>query len=534
MLDIHIGKVGEDDRFNLGKAVTPEEFLEFIKGKNIDDLVSKVDTKSFGPFQFELKHFLRNGPGSEYRYVYDPARPGKVIDIEHLLAAASIGGLGEELGFLNELDQASEYPHSAGREEDFRSNRQGERFGTRYLGQHGSLEADFREYFEDRAREETPLREQPTLLQTPRLEVEATQELLENLDYLEENQINGRFNAETAIALRKFQGDRSLPETGDLDFQTWRALAAEGGIDEFKEYAIAAKEFGEEHGRLTFRDTGNKVEVIQGELAKLGYLSGENINGRFDRTTVEATRKFQEENGLPVNGTIDFRTYRALTETAPEQVQETRPVEQSQINQPEAYPTLRLEDSGPAVEELQTRLKNLSYEVGEIDGQYGSKTAAAVREFQSNNNLSPDGVAGPQTWQALHEATSERLQPATRDLNAPSTEAPSQKDAADSLPRRLWRNFTGALGLAGEIGKDEVSFALPSSGREIFIRGETTTQTVWGTVGQDLFATLQVRDGELLADISQREVAEEAVRHVGNALQVAESISQESQEALEA
>ena len=36
-----------------------------------------------------------------------------------------------------------------------------------------------------------------------------------------------------------------------------------------------------------------------------------------------------------------------------------------------------------------------------VDGIFGSKTTAAVRDFQSNNGLSVDGIVGPNTWRTL-------------------------------------------------------------------------------------------------------------------------------------
>lgn len=53
--------------------------------------------------------------------------------------------------------------------------------------------------------------------------------------------------------------------------------------------------------------------------------------------------------------------------------------------------------SGQEVTNIQTRLKNWGYYTGAVDGVYGSRTVAAVKRFQQNNGLTPDGIAGSQT-----------------------------------------------------------------------------------------------------------------------------------------
>lgn len=63
-------------------------------------------------------------------------------------------------------------------------------------------------------------------------------------------------------------------------------------------------------------------------------------------------------------------------------------------------------DSGDAVEELQTLLNKLGYNVGTVDGEFGDKTDAQVRKFQSDNGLSVDGIAGNATMNKLKSLTS--------------------------------------------------------------------------------------------------------------------------------
>lgn len=62
--------------------------------------------------------------------------------------------------------------------------------------------------------------------------------------------------------------------------------------------------------------------------------------------------------------------------------------------------------SGSKVKELQEKLNSLNYSCGTADGDYGSKTAEAVRKFQRDNGLTADGIAGPLTLAAIDKAIS--------------------------------------------------------------------------------------------------------------------------------
>lgn len=57
--------------------------------------------------------------------------------------------------------------------------------------------------------------------------------------------------------------------------------------------------------------------------------------------------------------------------------------------------------SGADVMALQIRLNALGYECETADGAFGKKTEAAVKAFQTDNGLKADGIAGPQTLEAL-------------------------------------------------------------------------------------------------------------------------------------
>lgn len=62
---------------------------------------------------------------------------------------------------------------------------------------------------------------------------------------------------------------------------------------------------------------------------------------------------------------------------------------------------LRQGASGGEVKELQRRLKMWGYYNGAVDGVYGKQTVEAVKYFQRKNGLTPDGIAGKSTFEAL-------------------------------------------------------------------------------------------------------------------------------------
>jgi len=67
------------------------------------------------------------------------------------------------------------------------------------------------------------------------------------------------------------------------------------------------------------------------------------------------------------------------------------------------HPLLRKGSRGAAVSHLQTLLKNHGASPGAVDGDFGPKTLAAVKHFQSSHHLGVDGVVGPHTWAALDQ-----------------------------------------------------------------------------------------------------------------------------------
>lgn len=68
-----------------------------------------------------------------------------------------------------------------------------------------------------------------------------------------------------------------------------------------------------------------------------------------------------------------------------------------------SLPTVRKGDSGNAVKILQAFLVAYEYSIGisGIDGEFGSDTESAVRQFQKNSKIEVDGIVGKDTWSEL-------------------------------------------------------------------------------------------------------------------------------------
>ena len=91
---------------------------------------------------------------------------------------------------------------------------------------------------------------------------------------------------------------------------------------------------------------------------------------------------------------------------------------------------------GPAVEQLQLRLKAAGHDPGDVDGDYGRRTAAAVLAFQVDRpDLEDDGDAGPMTLGALDAAVARK-----HPDKPPSSTGPVPCEA------RTWTAFQSLVG----------------------------------------------------------------------------------------
>lgn len=134
---------------------------------------------------------------------------------------------------------------------------------------------------------------------------------------------------------------------------------------------------------LKLGSKGEHVKKLQRALNANG--ASLSVDGDFGSKTEAAVKTFQRNNKLVVDGIVGPATWGALAKPC---------------HVVSKMPTLKLKSKGNYVKHLQKDLNRHGAAL-KIDGDFGSRTEAAVKAFQRKKKLSADAVVGPKTWKAL-------------------------------------------------------------------------------------------------------------------------------------
>ena len=162
------------------------------------------------------------------------------------------------------------------------------------------------------------------------------------------------------------------------------------------------------------------VADLQSALIELGFLSGK-ADGKYGAKTAKAVADFQKKNGLYDSACADAATQGLLFEgTCVDSKGRSRKV--SVVPTIEGFP-VSSGKTGELVSQIQSALTVLNYYLGKIDGAYNAATVAAVKTFQSKNNLKSTGIADAETQAILFN---------NKAVNASATATP--KPTATPVP----------------------------------------------------------------------------------------------------
>jgi len=142
--------------------------------------------------------------------------------------------------------------------------------------------------------------------------------------------------------------------------------------------------------------SGQEVLEMQTKLQSLGFIEPGSLDGIYGTVTLSAVIEFQGDNGIDGDGIAGPETLSAIYNIVASDTETV--TDNSQIN------VIKQGMTGDNVLNLQAKLKALGYYKETLDGNFGASTLLAVIDFQSTNGLTVDGVAGPNTIQALQNS----------------------------------------------------------------------------------------------------------------------------------
>ena len=217
---------------------------------------------------------------------------------------------------------------------------------------------------------------------------------------------------------------------------------------------------------LRYGDSGEQVRAMQQALTDLGFDTN-GVDSKFGRGTENAVKRFQKSKGLVADGLAGHNTLTALYNSAGENPQATATPGPSATATPApaaggsasgSNATLRYGSSGSDVAAMQQALVALGYTPGVADGKFGRGSENAVKQFQKNNKLTADGLAGAKTLTLLYAQAGQgaTATPAPTDAATPTptptnaatptptpTPTPTQTTSGVTLSRTLRKGCTG-------------------------------------------------------------------------------------------
>ncbi len=203
---------------------------------------------------------------------------------------------------------------------------------------------------------------------------------------------SGNYDAQTKYSVKFFQEANGLSMSGNAS----KALREKVNSDSAMSFEAYTKNM-----QLSQLSSGSKpgirIAVLQLKLKELGYYKSV-VNGSYTSLVITAVRTFQTFNNMK----SQYVTGKANTETRKLMNDATKALSYGAVCGDD---TLKLGDKGAAVEKLQTRLKELGYYKGEVDGNYSSAVAAAVKLFQKYNSFYPTGIAYSNVQTKLYSTT---------------------------------------------------------------------------------------------------------------------------------
>ncbi len=214
--------------------------------------------------------------------------------------------------------------------------------------------------------------------------VTALQQVLQNLGYFNTT-ATGFYGEITENSVRRFQGDRGITANGLVGATTLGYLLSSFSNPSTSTPSVPLVP---SNSILSLNSYSPEVGLLQQRLQQLRLYFGP-INSFFDINTQQAVIRFQQANSITPTGQVDPTTKAFLFPG-----QGTLPGTLAAVQ-------LRPGDRGLSVRLLQSFLNRLGYQVGSVDGIFGTSTELAVRQLQQDLGVIPTGAITENTLLAL-------------------------------------------------------------------------------------------------------------------------------------
>jgi len=279
--------------------------------------------------------------------------------------------------------------------------------------------------------------------------------------------------------------------------------------------ALAAQHLGQR--ALHEGDRGHDVRVLQDFLTRAGFPTP--IAGVFGPDTLKNVERFQRAHHMAADGIVGSGTVRALRSAAAHRAAAQQGAGHGGAG--DAAPSQHLGDRtlkkgmhGHDVRVLQDFLTRAGFPTP-IAGRFGPETLANVKAFQRAHGLTPDGVVGPGTVQALrnlgdHSAGDNSSPAPTAPVGharllsnglavAPADAPQAIKDVIAAGNRIATKPYIygGGHGTWHDAGYDcsgSVSYALHGGGL-IDTQLDSTSFESWGSSGHGRWITIYANGG---------------------------------------
>lgn len=262
----------------------------------------------------------------------------------------------------------------------------------------------------------------------------------ENYSGLSTVTVDGNFGSGTASAVRAFQNLFGLTADGVVGAATWAKLNEVGlaVANNLVEYNVQPGQFV-----TTLREgsSGTPVRALQYNLRLLAAYYRDvptvTVDGVFGAATKRSVVAWQQHAGLTADGVVGPLTWQSIYDNA-RQVSASGPVALTTTTTPDV--TLRLGDTGPAVQVLSDTMNFLSQWIPEIaptdsTDVFDTSLEDSVKSAQSTLGLEPTGVVEERDWRRFFAAAY-----ALFTVN-PANASPE--------PEEIWPGASLALGSTG-------------------------------------------------------------------------------------